>query len=68
MEKPIVEYDLRGESGNIFFILARTKEELRKQKRIQDYNECWERVQASKSYPEALKIISEYVTLVEKKC
>ena len=68
MNKPIVEYDPRGESGNIFYILAMVRNALRKQRRIQDYNDCWEKVQACKSYEEALKVISEYVTLIKKNC
>ena len=60
MNKPVVTYDPKGESGNIFFILAKVRLALRKQRRIQDFNDCWERVQKSKSYPEALEIIKEY--------
>ena len=68
MNKPIVEYDPRGESGNIFYILATVRNALRKQRRIKDYNDCWEKVQTCKSYEDALKVIREYVTLVEEKC
>ena len=67
MNKPIVTYDPKGESGNIFYILAKVRLALRKQRRIQDFNDCWERVQNSKSYPEALEIIKEYVELREEK-
>ena len=63
MTKPIIYYDPKGESGNIFYILAMVRSELRKQRRIQDYNDCWERVQNSHSYEEALKVINEYVEL-----
>lgn len=66
MSKPTIKYNPRGEDGNIFVILAKTREALRKQRRIQDFNDCWERVQNSKNYPEALEIIKEYVELREE--
>ena len=50
--------------GNIFFILGMCQRELRKQRRINDYNEMWEKVQKSGSYDEALKIIGETVELI----
>ena len=65
MRKETVYYESRGESGNIFAILANVREVLRKQRRINDYNECWEAVQSCKSYDEALDVISEYVFLVD---
>lgn len=66
MTKPVVTYNPRGESGNIFFILARVRDALRKQRRIQDYNDCWEKVQQCKNYEDALKVIREYVELIEE--
>lgn len=68
MTKPVVKYNPRGESGNIFFILAKVRDALRKQRRIQDYNDCWEKVQQCNSYEEALNIIREYVELIEENC
>lgn len=65
MKKPIVNFDSQGPSGNIFYILGLVRESLRKQRRIIDYNECWEKVQASGSYEEALRIIREYVELID---
>lgn len=66
MTKPVVTYNPRGESGNIFFILAKVRDALRKQRRIKDYNDCWEKVQQCKSYEDALKVIREYVELIEE--
>ena len=63
--KPVVYYDPKSESGNIFYILAKVRVELRKQRRIQDFNDCWERVQKCSNYKKALKIINEYVELKE---
>ena len=65
MKKPVVIYNPKGESGNIFYILAMVRNALRKQRRIQDYNDCWERVQKCTSYQEALEVIKEYVDLKE---
>lgn len=65
MEKTTIYYESKGESGNIFYILGMTREALRKQRRINDFNECWERVQKCKSYNEALNVIGEYVDLVD---
>ena len=64
MEKPVITYERRGPSGNIFFILGMCQRELRKQRRINEYNEMWEKVQKSGSYDEALKIIGETVKLI----
>lgn len=64
MEKPVIAYERRGPSGNIFFILAMCQKELKRQRRINDYNEMWEKVQKSGSYDEALKIIGEVVELI----
>lgn len=68
MTKPVVKYNPRGESGNIFYILAKARDTLRKQRRIQDYNDCWEKVQQCNSYEEALNVIREYVELIEENC
>lgn len=63
--KPTIIYDSSGPQGNIFWILGAAKNALRKQRRINEYNELWERVQSSHSYTEALSILSERVDLVD---
>lgn len=65
MKKPIVTFDSRGPSGNIYYILGAVRNALCKQRRIIDYNNMWERVQHAGSYEEALKIIREYVDLID---
>ncbi|MFI3164465.1 MAG: hypothetical protein R3Y65_08525 [Bacillota bacterium] len=65
MKKPIVLIYSKGESGNVFHIVALCQRELHKQHRINDYNEMRDRVFNSKSYAEALKIIREYVDLID---
>lgn len=64
----IIEYDKTKESGNIFFILAMVREELIKNRRIDEFNNLRYKVYASKSYEEALQDISKVVTLKEKNC
>ena len=66
MSKPIVKFNRQKETGNIFYILSKVRVELQKQRRINDYNELWDRVQNSKNYNEALNIIKEYVELKEE--
>lgn len=65
IKKPTVKYESCGESGNIYFVLGLVAGALRKQQRIQDYNDCRERVLNSDSYKTALGIIREYVELVD---
>ena len=65
MEKARIEFDSMGESGNIYWILGKVRDALRKQRRITDYNNLWDRAQSSGSYTEALAIIREYVDLVD---
>lgn len=61
----VVEFDRFAPNGNIYAILGAAKQEMRKQQRITDYNEMLERVQNSESYNAALRIIGEYVTLID---
>ena len=65
MNKPTIHFNSRGESGNIYWILAAVREALRKERRITDFNNLWERVQVSGSYTEALAIIREHVDLID---
>ena len=60
-----VFFDRNAPNGNIFSILGNARTALRKQHRIEDYNQMYERVQASESYDAALKIIDEYVQLID---
>ena len=66
MKKPIVEYTRKGPRGNVYYILGQVRDALRKQHRITDYNNMWEKVQNCHSYEEALDIMKVYVELVEK--
>ncbi len=66
-EKPIVEYDPYGHSGNIYWILGEVSKLMRRQRRIIAYNDLRDRVFEAQSYEEALQIIGEEVTLVRKR-
>lgn len=56
-----VYYNPKGETGNIFFIMAKVKEALKDDKKTKA---CFDRVKTSKSYKEALDVIGEYVELI----
>jgi hypothetical protein len=63
--KPVIYFNSRGQSGNIFYILGMVQIELRKQRRINDFNNLSERVHNSHSYKEALSIIRDYADLID---
>jgi len=65
-EKPVINYDSRGETGNVYWLLGAVHSALRREHRPTDYNTCRDAVLASQSYDEALSIMSRYVTLVDK--
>jgi hypothetical protein len=52
---------LIGEDGNIFFVLGRVRQALKASGKNDQVQEVSERVMASGSYDEALRIIMEYV-------
>ena len=62
-EKPVVEVELVGPSGNTVQILANAKEALRKVGRKEDAKEMVEKFWKAKGYEEALEVIGEYVEL-----
>lgn len=61
----IVEFDRNGPSGNIYAILALANVQLQEHKLDFDFREVTERVNASRSYDDALDIINEFVTLID---
>lgn len=65
MKRPEVHYQSSHESGNIFAILALVRNVLRKERRINEFNELRDRVLKSGSYQNALDIISEKVNLID---
>lgn len=65
VEDPIIYFNSQSESGNIFFILASVRKELKKQQRMTDFNILSEKIHNSHSYKEALDIVREYVNLID---
>lgn len=65
MRKPVLIYDSRGASGNIYWILGQAKRILKEENRIAAYDAMWEKVQKAHSYKEALEIIGKEVTLID---
>lgn len=61
----VVKFCRTAPSGNIFWILASAQQVLRWQGRVPESVQMAIRVRNSKSYDEALEIISEYVELDE---
>lgn len=64
MEKATIHFRSRHESGNIFVLLGLVRREMQKQRRITEYNDLWEQVQAG-SYDDALRLIREKVDLID---
>ena len=65
MKRPEVHYQSRHETGNIFAILALVRNVLRKERRINEFNELHDRVLKAGSYENALDIINEKVRLID---
>lgn len=64
MSKPTIYFSKEAESGNIFYLLGMVQKAMRKQNRLDDFNSLRERVFASGSYEEALRILREEADLV----
>ena len=66
MQKVVIHFRSRGESGNIYWLIGAAHVELHKQQRITDYNTMRDRIlNGADSYEEALAIIREYVDLID---
>lgn len=66
MQRPEVHFESCHESGNVFYVLALVRTAMRKQRRINEYNELRGRVltQAG-SYEEALAMMRKHVELID---
>ena len=65
MNKPKLAIDISGPDGNIYVILSKVMEILRRQRRITDWNNVKDAVYNSKSYARALFEINEVVELID---
>lgn len=60
-----VVYNSKGPEGNIFAVLAKARTLMKSQGRLDAYNEMQSQVTSSSSNREAMKIIDQYVTLID---
>lgn len=63
-KKPLVYIAIDGPDGNVLFMLAKVKEALRKERRINDYNELRDKVLQSR-YPQGIYQMSELVEFID---
>lgn len=63
-KKPLVYIDIDGPDGNVLFMLSKVKEALRKERRINDYNELRDKVLQSR-YPQGIYQMSELVDFID---
>ena len=63
-KKPIVYIDIDGPDGNVLFMLSKIKDALRKERRINDYNELRDKVLQSR-YPQGIYQMSELVEFID---
>lgn len=64
MAKAVIHFQSRHESGNIYWIMGKVRDIMRKERRITDWNNAWERIQKT-DYAGALAILRELVDLVD---
>lgn len=64
-EKPILHFESRGVTGNIYWILGKVRDIMRKERRIAAFNDMWDEVQRCDSYEESLQVIGQQVHLID---
>ena len=64
MEREKIEIDFNGPEGNVFFILGRVAQALKKQGRQDDGKKLWDKI-TKDTYSQALVEINKYVELVD---
>lgn len=63
--KPVLHFQSKGPSGNVYWILGHVRNALAKERRINDFNTLRDSVFACDSYGEALAEIRKYVNLID---
>ena len=63
-QKAVIHFRSCGSSGNIYWIMGKVRDIMRKERRITDWNNAWERIQKT-DYAGALAIMRELVDLVD---
>ena len=64
MAKAVIHFQSSHETGNIYWIMGKVRDIMRKERRITDWNNAWERIQNT-DYPGALAILRELVDLID---
>lgn len=64
MKKAVIHFESRHETGNIYWIMGKVRDIMRKERRITDWNNAWERIQKT-DYAGALAILRELVDLID---
>ncbi len=64
MAKAVIHFQSSHETGNIYWIMGKVRDIMRKERRITDWNNAWERVQKT-DYAGALAILRELVDLID---
>ena len=64
-KKAVIHFGSCHETGNIYWIMAKVRDQMRKERRITDWNNAYERIGDANSYEEVLTILRELVDLVD---
>jgi len=67
-KKAVIHFGSCHETGNIYWIMAKVRDQMRKERRITDWNNAYERItdkENRKNYAEALAILRELVDLID---
>lgn len=64
MAKAVIHFQSCHETGNIYWIMGKVRDIMRKERRITDWNNAWERIQKT-DYAGALEILRELVDLID---
>lgn len=64
MAKAVIHFQSCHETGNIYRIMSKVRDQMRKERRITDWNNAWERIQQT-DYAGALAIMRELVDLID---
>lgn len=64
MPKAVIHFRSCNETGNVYWIMGAVRDQMRKERRITDWNNAWERIQQT-DYAGALAIMRELVDLID---
>ena len=65
-EKTKVEFSSKGPEGNIYYILRKVADAMKKESRIIEYNDLRDEVFNCESYADAIAKIREHIDLIDK--